>query len=101
MGSAKQCINDVYLTVFPNPSTSENNHKQLSDTVSSSRVTTATEVLQEGTASNTHINVANTKMAMTRCCTTVNPSIPHVSTGMAHKQRATMTGINKRMIRNT
>jgi hypothetical protein len=42
---------------------------------------THTDVAHAGIASVNHINVANTKMEIIRCCTTVSPSIPKLSVG--------------------
>ncbi len=90
IGSAKQCIMDLYLTVCPKSATGipcVKNHKLLSDTVSSSKTTISTEVVHAGTASNTHISVAKIKIEISLCSITVNPSIPNVSIGRSHKIR--------------
>ena len=90
IGSAKQCIMDLYLTVCPNSSAEifcVRNHKLLSETVSNSNTTINTEVVHAGIASNTHISVAKIKMEISLCSMTVNPSIPNVPIGRNHKIR--------------
>ena len=52
---------------------------------------TSREVDQLGMISKIHIRAANTKSAMTRCCTTVRPSIPKALTGMAHRTMVMMS----------
>ena len=92
MGSAKQCMMDLYFTICPSSSGEKpcvNSHKLLSDTESSSNMTMSTEVVHAGMASSTHIKVANTKIEISRCSMTVSPSIPNASEGRNHNTRAT------------
>ena len=90
IGSAKQCMMDLYLTVCPRSAAGipcMKSHRLLSDTVSSSKTTISTEVVHAGIASNTHIRVAKIKMEISLCSITVSPSIPNVSIGRSHKIR--------------
>ena len=52
-----------------------------------------TEVAHDGTISNIHMRVANTKMAMTRCCMMVSPSMPNASVGRLNKISDTIVTI--------
>ena len=52
-----------------------------------------TEVAHDSTISNIHMRVANTKMAMTRCCMTVSPSMPNASVGRLNKNSDTIVTI--------
>ena len=51
------------------------------DIVHSMTTMISTEVHHDGMASVSHITAANTKMAMTRCCTGLSPSMPNISIG--------------------
>ena len=53
----------------------------LSETVRHIMVIIPSDVAQEGIHSVSHDKVANTKIAMMRCCTMVRPSMPKVSIG--------------------
>ncbi len=55
-----------------------------SETKNSSTKMMTTEVAQAGIASVSQSITAMTKMAMTRCCTTVSPSMPKQSMGRFH-----------------
>ena len=61
----------------------------LSETVSNASTTTSREVVQFGMISVIHISAAKTKSAMTRCCTTVRPSIPKKPVGTASRKTVT------------
>ena len=90
IGSAKQCMMDLYFTVCPSSPAGIpwiKNHRLLSETVNNNRTTISTEVVHAGTASNTHIKVAKTKMEISLCSMTVSPSIPKVSIGRHHNMR--------------
>ena len=58
----------------------------LSDTVSREITITSREVVQFGMISQIHIRAAKTKSAITRCWTTVRPSIPKAETGRAQRR---------------
>lgn len=64
---------------------SRKNHKLLSDVAKSNNTTTNVEVVHAGIALNTHINVANAKIAITRCSTKVRPSMPKDVVGIAQR----------------
>ena len=49
----------------------------------------ANDVAQEGMASVSQESVANTKMAMILCCTTVSPSMPNTLLGRFHTRAVT------------
>ena len=57
------------------------NHSELSLQVSKSSTTMPIEVVHAGTGSNSHIKVANTKMAITRCSTSVRSGMPNAVVG--------------------
>ena len=76
-------------------------HRLLSEVVSSRMPTISIEVVQAGTASNTHIRVAKAKMAISRCSMTVSPSTPKKEIGSNHKVRPLMMAMPTLMLRET
>ena len=58
----------------------------LLETVNRAMRITSREVVQFGMISQIHIRAAKTNKAMTRCWTTVRPSIPKVETGRAQRR---------------
>ena len=56
---------------------------------------TRSEVLQLGMISKIHIRAANTKRAITRCCTTVKASMPKNDTGTAQRKMVMISTIGR------
>ena len=83
IGSAKVAIISFDFNRVPRfpAASSLKNEKLWFDVVSSINVIMASDVAHAGTASVSHIKVANTKIAMTLCCTMVSPSMPNVCAG--------------------
>lgn len=93
IGSAKQCMMDLYFTVWPSSSTGMlcvKIHRLLSETVSNNKTTINTEVVHAGMASNIHMSVAKAKIEISLCSIIVSPATPNVSTGRNHNTRDTM-----------
>lgn len=77
-GLANVAMISFELISVPNDSLSLfKNDRLLSDTVKHIVVMMTNEVAHDGMASVIHSRVASTKMAITRCCTVVSPSIPN------------------------
>ena len=85
-GSAKAAIMSFDLSRVPKVSLSSplKHASELLEMVRHIVVMIPREVAHEGTASVSHESVAKTKMAMTRCCITVSPSIPNADVGRFH-----------------
>ena len=79
-GSAKEAMTSFDLSNSPTPSPLKG-RSALLVTVRHIEVMIPSEVAQEGIHSVSQESVANTKMAMMRCCTTVSPLIPKKSIG--------------------
>ena len=91
-GLAKVAIMSLLLNNLPNISFSSplKNEILLLETVRHITVIMAKEVAHAGIASVSHVSVANTKMAIIRCCTTVRPSISNTLVGRFHTIAVTM-----------
>ena len=74
-------------------STPMNGVSPLSDMVNSMTTMISTDVHHEGMASVSHMMAAKTKIAMTRCCTALSPSMPKVSVGRKAMTNARMVAI--------
>ena len=84
---------DLFFTKVPRACmllSSRKNQRLLSLVQSSRRTTTTSEVVQAGTASSTHIIVANTKMETSRCSTKVRSGMPSISGGISQRASDTM-----------
>ena len=91
-GSAKVAIMASLSSSLPKVSDSSplKNVILLLDTVRHITVIIDKDVAHAGIASVSHVSVANTKMAMIRCCTIVRPSIPNTLVGKFHTTAVTM-----------
>ena len=90
IGSAKQCMMDLYFTVWPSSSTGMlcvKIHRLLSETVSNNKTTINTEVVHAGMASNIHMSVAKAKIEISLCSIIVSPRLQNVSTGRNHNTK--------------
>ena len=104
MGSAKQCMMDLYFTVCPSSSVGipcTNSHKLLSETVSRSSTTIKTDVVHAGTASKTHISVAKMKIEISLCSIIVRLLMPNASVGSNHRVRDMVIAITSFIHRAT
>ena len=93
-GSAKVAITPLYDNKAPTWSGSHIHLMPESLVKSSIRPMTATDVAHDDTISIIHISVANAKMAMIRCCTTVRFCMPYHSVGKFHKVNVTANTIS-------
>jgi hypothetical protein len=88
IGSAKDAIISSESSNSPTPSPL-NIQKEFFDTVTHMIDMMLSEVAHAGIHSVSHERVAKTKIAMMRCCTTVNPSIPKHVVGKFHTMAVT------------
>ena len=88
IGSAKDAIISSESSNSPTPSPL-NIQKEFFDTVTHMIDMMLSEVAHAGIHSVSHERVAKTKIAMMRCCTTVNPSIPKQVVGKFHTMAVT------------
>ena len=88
MGSAKDAMISFESRRSPMPSLLKM-PKAFFDTVTHMMVMILREVAQAGMHSVSHDKVANTKIAIMRCCTTVSPSMPKMSVGRFHTMAVT------------
>ena len=73
----------------------------LLDVVNSRSTTTTIDVVQAGTASNTHMRIANTKMEIVLCSIIVSPSIPKNEVGNSQSISGMMVAIASLMALDT